>query len=152
MLQVPVFRSFRHLGIGILALRKHPHGPLRNQPNALIYKRFQGGKSAGRDDVYGASKTVEKALDSHMMDHCGAGRNPYGFAQERSFFPIAFNKMHVCFGDACERRCQHEAGEPGARSEIHPCPRIGCNIKELERSGAERQSDQDAPMFHLKLA
>src|SRR5205823_6261718 len=114
MLKVPVSGGFSQLGCGFPALRKHPHGPPRNQPNTLIYKRFYGSKGAGRDDVCGAGESIEKRLDSHMMDHIRAGCNPDRFAQKRCLFHITFNEMHRGTRSAHERSRENEAGESGA--------------------------------------
>jgi hypothetical protein len=65
-------------------------------------------------------------------------------AQECGFFSITFNEMNTSTGSSGERAGNGQAGKSGPCPKVHPNPRVGSHVKQLERiSNVPRPQMQD---------
>src|SRR3954462_15262283 len=92
-LDLPIFGRGGQFSLYILPLGKQGLRTLFHQWLGVPQELGQGSESSRRNDLRRIGVLADKVLDSHRVHKGWEPELPYGFAQERHFFSVAFNEL-----------------------------------------------------------
>ena len=134
-LDVPIFSRLGQFCLYILSLQEQGFCTLFYHRGGQSDQNGEGSQRPGGHHVDRMLPRRDEILGAAVVYGRRRLGDPRGFAQEAGLLCIALDEMHHGAGRVRKRACQHQAGKPGAGTEVDPGAGVRRQRDELQRIG-----------------